>query len=82
MRDFFFGWLFKGTMNLSLMDELMFFLELIIFVAICFFIYDFIDTIKRKLRGRRKKEWFEELIKMDAKDIRFLHIYICILLVY
>ena len=49
--EFFFGWLTKGQMNLSVLDGIMFFLELmlVIFIVVKFGdLLDFFDRRKKK----------------------------------
>ena len=51
MKDLFLGWLLKPNYKVTMLDEIIFWLELIILIIIGIFIHTFIQDLKEKKKG-------------------------------
>ena len=52
--NFFFGWLTKGQYEVSMIDEVMFFIELMVVVILFYTIKDFIEERRKKKKASDK----------------------------
>lgn len=55
MLNIFFDWVFKGTIEWNIIDNLMFWLELFIVIVVGFAIYALILEYKEKKTNKKKK---------------------------